>query len=519
MPDRLSSATLDSLPPQIARPQYDRDAISPGIAHIGVGGFHRAHQAMYMDRLFSAGTDLDWGIIGIGLREEDRAMHEALSAQDGLYTLVLKHPDGHRERRVIGSLLDHLLYPDAPEAVLERLADPAIRIVSLTITEGGYNVSRTDGSFDLTDPAVASDLAGEGTPRSVFGVVTEALRRRRDRGIGPFIVMSCDNLEGNGEVARTAFTTFADARDEELGAWMREHVSFPSTMVDRITPVTPDHDREENTAAIEMIDAWPVVAEPFTQWVIQDDFPAGRPAWETVGAQLVEDVTPYELMKLRLLNSMHQAIAYFGHLLGHTYAHEAMQEPRLVELLRRYWRTEAIPTLPPVPGVDLDEYTATLEDRYGNSHVADTLARLCADSSNRIPPWLVPVVRENLASDGEVRHAAAIIASWARYAEGMDEDGNPIDVIDAQKERVMRTARSQLPASDQAPADADDLVFLRMRDLFGDLVDDPRFVAHYRRVLGVLHRRGASVALDDLLENWDPDQPGNGLADRTDLEI
>lgn len=518
MTDRLSAATLASLPSQIARPEYDRTQLTAGIAHIGVGGFHRAHQAMYMDRLFSAGRDLDWGILGIGLREEDRAMREALSAQDGLYTMILKHPDGQRERRVIGSILEHALYPDDPETVLERLADPAIRIVSLTITEGGYNVSRTDGSFDLSSPDVAADLTGEQAPRTAFGVITEALRRRRDRGVPAFTVMSCDNLQGNGEVARTAFTSFADARDGELGAWIRENVSFPSTMVDRITPVTPDRDREENSAAIELVDAWPVVAEPFTQWVIEDDFPTGRPAWEEVGAQLVEDVMPYELMKLRLLNSTHQAIAYFGHLLGHTYAHEAMQEPRLVELLRRYWRDEAIPTLPPVPGVDLDEYTATLEERYGNSHVADTLARLCADSSNRIPPWLVPVVRENLASGGEIRHSAAIIASWARYAEGVDENGQPIDVVDAQRERVMEVARSQRRASEQDAAEVDRLAFLRMRDLFGDLVDDPRFTSRYERVLEVLHRRGSSVALDDLLENWDPEhhQPSG---DQRDLEL
>ena len=228
MTERLSTAALDSLPPEVARPTYDRTGIEVGIAHIGVGGFHRSHQAMYLDRLLEQGAARDWGICGIGLLDSDAHMRDALTAQDGLYTLVLKHPDGTRERRVIGSLVEYLHAPTDLEAVLERLADPAIRILTLTVTEGGYNVSRTDGSFDLTAPGVAADLTPGAAPRTVFGVVTAALARRRERGVPPFTVLSCDNLQGNGEVARTAFTTFASALDEELGSWMRESVRFPS---------------------------------------------------------------------------------------------------------------------------------------------------------------------------------------------------------------------------------------------------------------------------------------------------
>lgn len=503
MTERLSTAALGSLPPEVARPTYDRTGIEVGIAHIGVGGFHRSHQAMYLDRLLEQGAARDWGICGIGLLDSDARMRDALTAQDGLYTLVLKHPDGARERRVIGSLVEYLHAPTDLEAVLERLADPAIRILTLTVTEGGYNVSRTDGSFDLTAPGVAADLAPGAVPRTVFGVVTAALARRRERGVPPFTVLSCDNLQGNGEVARTAFTTFASALDEELGSWMRESVRFPSSMVDRITPVTAEADIVENDDALGVHDAWPVIAEPFEQWAIEDDFPTGRPPWEQVGAQLVDDVEPYEHMKLRLLNSTHQAIAYLGYLAGHRYAHETMGDPRIVSLLRRYWTEEARPTLPPVPGVDLQEYTDTLEERYGNEHVRDTLARLCADSSNRIPPWLVPVVRDRLAQDGPVHCCAAVIAAWARYAEGVDEQGEPIAVVDALQDRVMAAARAQLPV--EQGGTGDDLAFLRDRSLFGDLVDDDRFTTPYRQALSLLHARGATAVLDLLVRA--PGQP------------
>lgn len=496
MTDRLAHAALDALPEEVGRPAYDREGIEVGIAHIGVGGFHRSHQAMYLDRLLQQGKAREWGLCGIGLLPGDQDTLEDLSAQDGLYTLVLKDPGGTRERRVIGSMREFLHAPSDPEAVLERLADPAIRVLTLTVTEGGYNVSRTDGSFDLTAPAVAADLSPGATPATVFGVVTAALARRRDRGIAPFTVLSCDNLQGNGEVARTAFTSFADALDPELGQWMREHVHFPSSMVDRITPVTAEADRTENDEAIGLQDRRPVVAEPFEQWVVEDDFPTGRPPWEEVGAQLVEDVVPYELMKLRLLNSTHQAIAYLGYLAGYRYAHETMADARVVTLLRRYWTEEAIPTLPAVPGIDLQAYTDTLEERYGNEHVRDTLARLCADSSNRIPPWLLPVVRERLAADGSVECAAAVVAAWARYAEGTDEQGERIEVVDALQERVMAAARAQRPVEEGGTGDC--LAFLRDRSLFGDLSEEPRFTTPYREALAVLHQDGASALLDRL---------------------
>jgi mannitol 2-dehydrogenase len=493
---RLSEAALPELPAAVAVPRYDRSKITAGIVHFGVGGFHRAHQAMYVDRLLAAGeasgdpNAFEWGICGVGVLEVDRRMKQALEEQDHLYTLVLKHPDGTLEPRVIGSIVDYLLAPDDPQAVVEKLADPATRIVSLTITEGGYNFDQITREFDAANPAVQADLAPGAAPRTVFGLIVAGLALRRSRGVAPFTVMSCDNIPGNGELARKVFTAFARLKDPELADWIEASVHFPNSMVDRITPVTTEDDRALVAREWGIDDAWPVVAEPFEQWALEDDFGLGRPAYETVGVQVVDEVEPYELMKLRLLNVGHQAIAYFGVLAGYTYAHEAARDPLFVGLLRRYWEREGRPTLRPVPGVDLDAYTAELIERFGNEHVRDTLARLAAESSDRIPKWLVPVIGERVAAGGEVDAAAAIVASWARYAEGVDESGNPITIVDRLADSRHAAALAQA---------TDPLAFLRDETLFGRLVDEPAFTEPYLRALDALHARGTRAALAELV--------------------
>jgi mannitol 2-dehydrogenase len=486
----LTSTTLADL--TVPVPSYDRSAMTTGIVHFGLGNFHRAHQAMYLDRLMSAGQALDWGICGVGVMPADKRMKQVLSEQDHLYTLVLKHPDGTLEPRVIGSVVDFRYAPDDPEAVLDVMTAPTTRIVSLTVTEGGYNVDHVTGQFVLDAPAIAADLVAGATPTTMFGFVTEALRRRRDAGIAPFTVMSCDNIQGNGDTARQTITAFASAKDAELGAWIADNVAFPNSMVDRITPVTTDADRALVRERFGIDDEWPVVCEPFVQWVLEDTFTAGRPDYDAVGVQLVDDVVPYELMKLRLLNASHQAMAYFGTLFGYTYAHEATADPLIAELLRRYMHEEGIPTLSPVPGIDLDDYTSTLMERFGNPAIADTLARLAAESSDRIPKWLLPVVRANLAAGRQVTLASAVVASWARYDEGVDEHGQPIEVVDRLRDVLMPAAQAQ----------ADDaLAFLRNREVFGDLIDDERFTAPYAAALGNLRERGARHALAAALES------------------
>ncbi len=487
----LNDENLRDLDPAVAVPDYDRSELRVGIVHIGVGGFHRAHQAMYLDRLMGEGKAHDWAICGLGLLPGDARMRDALLGQDGLYALMVKHADGHNEARVIGSIVDYVFAPDDPEAALERLTDPAVRIVSLTVTEGGYNVHPVTGEFDLTNAAVRADLAPEATPSTSFGYVVEALRRRRENGTAPFTVMSCDNIQGNGEVAHRMFSAFARAKDAELADWIESHVPFPNSMVDRITPVTTDADRTLVADELGIGDAWPVVTEPFTQWVLEDRFAAGRPPYEDAGVQVVEDVEPYELMKLRLLNASHQALAYVGYLSGYRLVHEVCQDELFARFLRAYMDTEATPTLRPVPGVDLDDYKSTLIERFSNPGVRDTVARLCAESSDRIPTWLVPVIRDNLASGGEIRLSAAVVASWARYAEGVDEQGEPIEIVDRLADRVHAAAlrRSE-----------DDVAFLRDRDLFGDLVDHERFVEAYRWALDSFHARGARATVADLIE-------------------
>jgi mannitol 2-dehydrogenase len=479
----------------VPRPSYHRARVTTGVVHFGVGGFHRAHEAMYHDRLLERGDALDWGICGVGVMPADERMRDVMRAQDGLYTLVVKHPDGSRDARVIGAITEYLFAPDDPEVVIEKLADPATRIVSLTVTEGGYNLDDTTGEFDAENPDVAHDLEPGATPKTVFGLVTEALRRRRERQAGAFTVMSCDNLQGNGTLARKAFTAFARLRDEELADWIEREVRFPNAMVDRITPATTDDDIEEVNERFDVEDRWPVVCEPFTQWVLEDAFSAGRPAYEEVGVQVVDDVEPYELMKLRLLNASHQAIAYFGYLCGYRLVHEAAQDPLFRDLLSRYMDEEATPTLAPVPGVDLPEYKRTLIERFSNPEVRDTIPRLCAESSDRIPKWLLPVVREQLAKGGEIRRSAAIVASWARYAEGVDEEGRPIEVVDRLSDRLTEIARRQHEDPD---------AFLANRELFGDLVDDERFAAAYRAALRSLHERGARATLEALAGERQP---------------
>jgi len=436
----LNQANLGSL--SIPVPSYDRSQVTVGIVHFGVGGFHRAHQAMYLDQLMDQGKALDWGICGVGVMPFDLKMREAMHTQDCLYTLVEKAPDGSWEPRVIGSIVQYLYAPDDPEAVIEKMADPATRIVSLTVTEGGYNFHPVTGEFDDTNPAVKADLAPGAVPATTFGLITEALVRRRSRGIEPFTVMSCDNIQGNGHMAQEVFTAFARLRDPELGEWVAGNVQFPNSMVDRITPVTTDEDRAQISERFGVEDAWPVVCEPFTQWALEDKFSLGRPPFEDVGVQVVPDVVPYELMKLRLLNASHQALCYFGYLAGYRLVHEVAQDQLFANFLLDYMNREATPTLAPVPGVDLDAYKLQLIERFSNAGVRDTVARLCARSSERIPTWLVPVIRENLAAGRDVTLSAAVVASWARYAEGVDEQGESIEIVDELADTVQRLAAS-----------------------------------------------------------------------------
>jgi mannitol 2-dehydrogenase len=461
----LSAAALSDLAGRIAVPSYDRSAVTPGVVHIGVGGFHRAHQALFHDRLLRRGHT-DWGICGVGLLDADRAMRDALQAQDGLYTLVAKHAGGGDEGRVVGSLVEYRFAPDDPDAVIERMADPAIRIVSLTITEGGY------------EPDAPSDT---------FTLMAEALARRQARTLPPFTVVCCDNLQDSGAVTRNAVLAAAVRSGHAgLADWIATHGAFPGAMVDRITPATTDADRDAVRAQFGIDDRWPVVCEPYLQWVLEDDFCAGRPPYEDVGVQIVDVVEPYERMKVRLLNGGHQAIGYLGYLAGHRQVADAASDPLLRDFVLDYLREEAAPTLGEVPGVDLGEYRHSLLGRFANPRVGDSLARLCALASDRVPKFVLPVIHDRLQDGQPIDRGALIVAAWARYASGVDERGEPIDVVDARRETLVAAAR-------RAPADPD--AFVADREVFGDLGREPRFLAAYRTALRSLYAHGSRATL------------------------
>ena len=348
MTAKLNTANLSKLDPQISVPRYDRSKVGQSIMHVGVGGFHRAHQAVYTDDLLNEGGDLAWGFCGVGLLKHDARIHDVMRSQDCLYTVVERSSEGDTAH-VIGSIVNFAFAPDDREQVLEQMASPETRIVSLTITEGGYYIDST-GELDAKHPDLQQDLANPHEPSCSFGYLLEALDRRRQRGLAPFTLMSCDNIQGNGEVAKKMLTAFAELRDPALRNWMDENCLFPNSMVDRITPATTDELRALVSEKFGIEDGWPVMTEPFKQWVIEDHFVQGRPKWEQVGAQMTTDVLPYELMKLRLLNASHQALCYIGMLLGYELVHEAMQDPDIRMLVKKMMDDEATDTLSPRPG-------------------------------------------------------------------------------------------------------------------------------------------------------------------------
>jgi len=365
----LKQENLPLLAEKIACPSYDRNKVKAGIVHIGVGGFHRSHEAYYTNVLMNETDASGWGICGVGLREDDRKMRDALKAQDYLYTLIVRLPRGDVETCVIGSLIDFLLSCDDPGAVINKMASADTKIVSLTITEGGYNFNSATGEFEFGNPDVQHDLDNPSSPKMVFGYLTAALKKRRAAGLPAFTIQSCDNIQQNGDMARKMLLAFAHKQDAELAQWIENEVCFPNAMVDRITPVTTPEDIAYLVTEIGLKDEWPVTCEPFTQWVIEDNFSNRRPAWEKDGAQFVADVTPYEKMKIRLLNAGHSVLGLLGSIHGHETIDGCVADPLFATYLRRFMDIEATPVLDPVEGVDLEAYKDSLIERFGNPSI------------------------------------------------------------------------------------------------------------------------------------------------------
>lgn len=484
---RLSNATLANLPAGVRRPAYDRGALAPGIVHLGIGAFHRAHQAVYTDDVLA--RDASWGTIAASLRS--RETRDALKPQDGLYTLAERSKEGER-LRIIGSVLDILHAPTERDRLLAAMSDPGIRIVSLSVTEKGYCHDPATGELDERHPDIVADLATPHAPRSVPGLIVEALTRRRSTGVPPFTVLTCDNLPRNGRLVKGMLDRFAHMRGAELGAFVAAEVACPATMVDRITPATTAEDRTRIDAALGMTDAWPVMTEPFTQWVIEDRFAAGRPLWEAAGAELVADVEPYELMKLRLLNGSHSSLAYIGYLAGCETVSDVMSDADFSRFVRAVME-EATPTLKLPPSTDLAAYKRALLDRFGNPALRHRTWQIAMDGSQKLPQRLLGTIRDCLRLDLPYGHLALGVAGWMRYVMGVDEGGRPIDVRDPLASRLRAIADEAGPdAGRLAPA------LLSVEAIFGpDLPRDPRFCTAVADALGNLFQKGArqTVAL------------------------
>lgn len=490
MTTKLSLATLKDVARTAGVPAYERGGLSAGIVHFGVGNFHRAHQAVYLDDLFNLGKDHDWAIIGAGVLPSDAAMREKLAGQDFL-TTVVEQDNNRSGARVTGAMIDYLA-PGNAAATVAQLADPAIRIVSLTITEGGYFINPAAGVFDPSHPAIAADAANPSEPKTVFGLILAGLKARKAAGMPPYTVMSCDNIPGNGEVTHAAVSGLARLSDPALADWIDANVAFPNGMVDRITPATGPREIGMVADDYGIDDAWPVFCEEFKQWVLEDHFPQGRPALEQAGVQFVPDVAPYEHMKIRILNGGHAAIAYPAALLDIHFVHEAMEDSDIRAFLAKLEREEIISVIPPVPDTDLNDYFALIERRFSNPKIGDTIPRLAQDGSNRQPKFILPSTADRLSRNEDVVGLSLVSALWCHYLAGNTDSGKAITFNDPNIDRIHAAAIS---AKDDPDA------FLALKDIFGTVADSGLFRARFSNALKSLQRNGTRATLKLYLED------------------
>ena len=469
-------------------PAYDRSKLTAGIVHIGLGNFHRAHMAVYLDDLFAKGLGHDWAILGAGVREGDARMRDALKAQDCLSTVIELDPQGKSARR-IGSMIDFLPVEPDNAALIAAMTRPEIRIVSLTVTEGGYYIDPATGHFDPRAPEIAHDGTNPATPQTAFGAIVAALKGRRAAGTQPFTVMSCDNLPGNGHVTQAAVTGTARLSDPALADWIEANVAFPDGMVDRITPATGPRERDL-AASFGLADPVPVTCEPFRQWVLEDNFPQGRPPLEAVGVTLTPHVHAFEMMKIRILNGGHATIAYPGGLMDIEYVHQAMAHPLILGFLNKVETDEIIPYVSPVPGTNLADYYRTIVQRFSNPEVADTERRLCLDGSNRQPKFIIPSLRDARAAGGPLGGLALVSALWCRYCFGTTDSGAEIAPNDPNWDYL----QAQSKAAKDAP-----VVWLQMKPIYGDLNKDVRFAAAFTKALNSLWSDGTAKTLADYI--------------------
>lgn len=487
---KLSQATVSKLGPEVRVPAYRRSDLQPRTVHLGVGGFHRAHQAVYLDDLLAMPDTERWGETGIGVLKIDMRMRDALRGQDFLYTVV-ERSAAQQSARVIGSLTGYIFAPEDREGAIESMAAADTRIVSLTVTEGGYYIHEGTGEFLADHPDIQHDLLRPDQPSSSIGLMAEALNRRRLRGLPPFTVMSCDNLQENGHVARRVMLAYAGLRNPALQQWIAGNVSFPNSMVDRITPATTAQDLTFVAERFGIEDAWPVMTEPFRQWVIEDTFSNGRPEWQRVGAQLIDDVAPYETMKIRLLNGSHLAIAYLGALSGFTYVHEIMEDPIFRSFVQAFM-DQVTPIVPVIPGTSVADYKRSLIERFSNPMINDQVTRICSEGSAKMPKWLLPSILDLLERGGATSLPILVVGSWIFYfSQDVDERGQPLQRVDARGEQLARLAR--LSRTDPRP-------MLAEKTIFGErLASDPVVVQAVQEAVATLSQKGVHATLRQYL--------------------
>lgn len=481
---KLSNATLQDLPEEIARPNYDRSGLTPGIVHIGVGNFHRAHQSWYLHRLFEIGLNHDWAIIGAGVRAFDAGQREKILSQDCLTTLIELDPSG-TSAEVVGSMIDYVTIEEGNCPLIQQMADPAIRIVSLTVTEGGYFIDPSTKDFDARHPDIRHDAANPSVPRTAFGAIVAALKLRRDHGTGPFTGQSCDNLQGNGEILRQTVVSLARMSDPDLAGWIDTNCTFPNSMVDCIVPATGPKELAL-VRELGIDDQVPVAHENFRQWVIEDKFCAGRPDWEKVGATFSDNVHGFEAQKIRILNAGHQIIVNIAEILHIETISEAVRHPLIHAFFCKVQNEEIVPHVVPVPGMTPEQYVDLIDRRFSNPAIVDTVRRVAFDGSSRHPGMVLPTVRDGLAKGVSVEGLAFAEAAWARMCAGTREDGSVIEPNDPFWDGLIKTATL---------AKSEPRAWLEMRQTYGDLADQPRFANTFANWLPLIWSQGVEAAM------------------------
>lgn len=490
--NRLTEACLPELPSSVSTPLYRRDALRTGIVHLGIGAFHRAHQSAYTESVVATNSDLRWGIVGVSLRSP--SVRDQLEPQDGLYT-IQERDSNKCVYRVVGVIKSVLVAPEDPQAVVGIMADDAVKVVSLTITEKGYCHDPASGQLQWDHPDILHDLQHLQAPRTAIGFICAALLQRWYRNSAPFTVLSCDNLANNGKLLRAILLAFAGKVNPDFRSWLESHLKCPCTMVDRIVPATTENVRNQVQDALGVIDKGVVITEPFHQWVIEDNFSDERPAWEDCGALLVGDISAYEEMKLRMLNGSHSALAYLGYLAGYEYVHQVMNDPAFVQYLQQLMREEVAPTLAVPQGIDLDEYREWLLRRFSNTALCHRTWQIAMDGSQKLPQRLLNTVRQRLAADKSIRLLALAVAGWLRYLAGRDEQGADIDVSDpraGQFRALIDSGASDIPLMVQS--------CLNQAEVFGpDLGNEMEFVSAVSAHLESLYTRGAKATVAALV--------------------